>query len=115
MKTESVIPVDAPIANDDLFRIEWGELICPLGNTSEYRFLKLLIGSIDRWVSYNEIAESALDDRDANNNSIRNLKYRVVKKLSTHGMQELAERIRATKEHYLLMSRGDDRHMTLGD
>jgi hypothetical protein len=91
-----------PVANAKLFRVEWRGRICPLGNTDAFRLARLLLERRDRYVSYDEIAEIVLQDPDATSNAIRNLKYRLCRRLRTCGMHDLADMIKSDKEHYTL-------------
>jgi hypothetical protein len=91
-----------PVTHEDRFCVEWAGKVCPLGNTDEFRLMRLLIWRIDTCVSHMEIAEIAMDNPDATANAVRNLKHRLCRSLRKHGMQGLAERIVADREHYRL-------------
>jgi hypothetical protein len=88
--------------NRERFRIEMGDRRCPLGNTDMFRFVELLVGANGTAVDYMEIAKTCMDDENASNGAIRNLKFRVAQRLRKAGMSDVADAIVADKEHYRL-------------
>ncbi len=90
------------VVNVAYFRAEWRGLRCPLGDTDGFRFLRLLAAAAGQPLSFAEIAEHCLGDAFAPSANVRSLKRRVVRKLRDRGMAELADAIRADKEHYRL-------------
>lgn len=89
-------------ANERCFRIDWNGRRCPLGNTDEFRLMKLLIAWKGQPVSFAEIGEDIWGDDLISDGLIRNLKSRVIKKLRRYDMPDVADAIIAVKGHYRL-------------
>lgn len=94
--------IDTPLACMDTYSIYSGDKTCALGNTKEFRFAWILCHKAPHYVSYNDIAELVWDSDFYDPHLIKNMKLRVKKKLQQAGMDELAERIESTPQHYRL-------------